>query len=46
MNHNILILEGLRLKDVPAGTYHMIALPLSIPGMDALPVRAILRTRP
>lgn len=45
MNHNILILEGLRLKDVPAGTYHMIALPLSIPGMDALPVRAMLRTK-
>lgn len=46
MNHNIIILEGLRLQDVPEGIYDMIALPISIPGMDALPVRAILRTKP
>jgi arylformamidase len=46
MNHNILILEGLRLQAVPEGIYDMIALPISIPGMDALPVRAILRTKP
>jgi arylformamidase len=46
MNHNIIILEGLRLQEVPEGIYDMIALPISIPGMDALPVRAILRTKP
>jgi arylformamidase len=45
MNHDILILEGLRLQAVPAGIYQMIALPISIQGMDALPVRAILRTK-
>jgi arylformamidase len=45
MNNNVLILEGLRLQAVPAGIYQMIALPLSIQGMDALPVRAILRTK-
>jgi arylformamidase len=44
MNHDILILEGLRLRAVPAGVYQMIALPIAIQGMDALPVRAILRT--
>jgi arylformamidase len=45
MNHNIIILEGLRLQAVPEGVYQMIALPISIQGMDALPVRAILRTK-
>ena len=45
MNHHIIILEGLRLQSVPEGIYQMIALPISIPGMDALPVRAILRTK-
>jgi arylformamidase len=45
MNHDVLILEGLRLQAVPAGIYQMIALPIAIQGMDALPVRAILRTK-
>ena len=38
------ILEGLVLKDVPEGTYELIALPLPLVGFDASPVRAILRT--
>jgi len=42
MNAKIMILEGLRLKEVSAGYYQMIALPLSIPNVDALPVRALL----
>ena len=42
MNAGILILEGLRLKDIQPGYYQMIALPLSIPNVDALPVRALL----
>jgi arylformamidase len=42
MDANILILEGLRLKAIAEGTYRMIALPLSMPGLDALPVRALL----
>jgi arylformamidase len=38
------ILEGLVLRDVPEGTYELIALPLPLVGFDASPVRAILRT--
>ena len=37
------ILEGLVLDDVEAGDYELIALPLKISGVDASPVRAILR---
>ena len=36
-------LENLDLRDVPDGTYELIALPLKIVGLDAAPVRAILR---
>jgi arylformamidase len=38
------ILEGLVLKEVPEGTYELIALPLRLVGFDASPVRAVLRT--
>ncbi len=37
------ILEGLVLDDVPPGDYDLIALPLKLAGLDASPVRAILR---
>ncbi len=37
------ILEGLVLDDVPAGDYELIALPLRLTGLDASPVRAVLR---
>jgi arylformamidase len=37
------ILEGLVLDDVPEGIYELIALPLRIGGIDASPVRAVLR---
>lgn len=37
------ILEGLVLSRVPEGRYELIALPLSIPGVEATPVRAVLR---
>jgi len=40
----ISILENLNLRDVPAGEYELIALPLRIEGGDGAPVRAILRT--
>lgn len=40
------ILEGVVLDDVPAGDYELIALPLKLAGMDASPVRAILRPLP
>jgi arylformamidase len=37
------ILEGLVLDDVPFGDYELIALPLPLEGLDASPVRAVLR---
>jgi arylformamidase len=37
------ILEGLVLDHVPPGDYELIALPLALAGLDASPVRAILR---
>ena len=37
------ILEGLVLDGVPQGLYELIALPLTLVGFDASPVRAILR---
>jgi arylformamidase len=43
-DHDMSILEGLVLRDVPAGTYELIALPLPLAGFDASPVRAVLRT--
>jgi arylformamidase len=41
--HDMAILEGLVLKDVPEGVYELIALPLRLEGFDASPVRAVLR---
>lgn len=38
------ILENLNLRDVPAGDYELIALPLRIEHAEAAPVRAVLRT--
>ncbi len=43
LKHDIRVLEGLVLDDVPEGRYELIALPLPIIGGDASPVRAILR---
>ncbi len=37
------VLEGLVLDDPPPGDYELIALPLKLAGLDASPVRAILR---
>ncbi len=43
LRHDIRVLEGLVLDDVPEGRYELIALPLAIVGGDAAPVRAVLR---
>jgi len=43
-HHGIVNLEGLDLEAVPAGSYELIALPLRLVGLDASPVRAVLRT--
>lgn len=37
------ILEGVVLDGIPEGRYELIALPLSIQGIEATPVRAVLR---
>jgi arylformamidase len=43
LRHDMAILEGLVLADVPDGQYELIALPLALEGFDASPVRAVLR---
>ncbi|MDP5272518.1 cyclase family protein [Chengkuizengella axinellae] len=40
--NKIVIVEGLRLKDVPSGTYFMVVAPLKLEGIDAAPARAFL----
>ena len=42
LSAHIPIIEGLRLEHVKAGTYMLYCLPLSLPGLDAAPARAIL----
>jgi arylformamidase len=41
--HDIRIIENLVLADVAPGDYELIALPLKLQGLDAAPVRAVLR---
>lgn len=38
-----MILENLDLRDVPAGEYELMAFPLKLLGVDAAPVRAVLK---
>lgn len=40
--NRIIIIEGLRLKEVPQGGYFMVAAPLKIDGTDASPARILL----
>ena len=39
---DIIILEGLRLKDIEEGEYLLVAAPLNVAGAEAAPVRALL----
>jgi arylformamidase len=41
-SQNVTIVEGLRLEHVQAGSYTLCCLPLSLPGLEAAPARAIL----
>ena len=43
--HQMAILEGIVLDDVVEGDYELICLPLKLAGLDASPVRAVLRSR-
>jgi arylformamidase len=40
---DVIIVEGLSLGAVPPGRYELICLPLSLPGLDGAPARAVLR---
>ncbi len=42
MKNDIIIIEGLRLKEIKQGQYFMYALPIKIKGVDALPLSIIL----
>jgi arylformamidase len=42
LKNNIIILEGLDLRNVQEGLYNLICLPLSVEGIEGVPVRAIL----
>lgn len=42
MINGILIVEGLRLKHVPAGNYFLVVAPLKLEGIEAAPARAFL----
>jgi arylformamidase len=44
LERDMAILEGLTLEGVPDGLYELIALPLRLEGLDASPVRAVLRS--
>jgi len=46
LSHGVIIVEGLDLREVPAGKYELICLPLRIRGGsgDGAPARAVLRT--
>jgi arylformamidase len=44
--HKMAILEGVVLDAIAPGDYELIALPLKLAGMDASPVRAVLRELP
>lgn len=40
---DVIIVEGLALGEPPPGRYELICLPLSLPGLDGAPARAVLR---
>jgi arylformamidase len=44
LREGIVIIEGLDLREVPAGAYQMTALPLKIAGCDGAPARVVLTT--
>jgi arylformamidase len=40
--HDIVVIEGLRLRHVPEGSYFLVAAPLHLTGTDAAPARVLL----
>ncbi len=45
LGRDVVILEGLNLREVPAGDYFLVAVPLKMPGAEASPTRAFLFPR-
>jgi arylformamidase len=43
LDAEVVIIEGLDLREVPDGRYHLACLPLRLAGLDGSPVRAVLR---
>src|SRR5690606_15876633 len=43
LGNAIIIIEGLKLKNIAPGPYEMICLPLKIKGSDGAPARVIIR---
>ncbi len=44
LSKGIPIVEGLYLRDIPAGSYDLIVLPMKVAGHDGAPARALLRS--
>lgn len=42
LGHGILIIEGLDLREIAPGVYHLACLPLKLEGVDGAPARAVL----
>lgn len=42
LSHNVILLEGIRLREVPEGVYLLSAAPLCLGGADGAPCRAVL----
>jgi arylformamidase len=43
LEREVIVVEGLDLRDIEAGEYELICLPLMVAGIDGAPVRALLR---
>jgi arylformamidase len=43
LEREVIVVEGVDLRDVPAGRYELLCLPLKIAGIDGAPLRAVLR---
>jgi arylformamidase len=44
LEQEVILVEGVDLRDVPPGRYELVCLPLRVAGIDGAPVRAVLRT--
>jgi arylformamidase len=41
-SEGVIVIEGIRLKELPEGTYFMVAAPIKLVGTDAAPARVLL----